>query len=314
MKKKFIPAAILLVVGMFIFSEYTGEKEIIFPEISALALGAWVMEKSPWGNSRLHLWLSPTLAAMTGFAIVKVLPYSPFFMIAGAFILVVLQLKLMGSGVLPSISAAILPILTKAESWYYPLSVCILTAIIVCGRTLIDRFHRKNDTTGLLSGDIKENKETDRLQEELLYWAKLLAGILIVSAVALYFHWTYMIAPPLIVVLVELSKPNGPLRSKVSLVFALLVLAAFSGVLWLYLIYYFLHWPVWISACLAVAWVFLLFYYIRLPFPPAAAITLLPTIVPVKNLWMYPWQVLLGSAVFLLISILCFKKQPVITN
>lgn len=311
MKKQFIPLVIVLVAAMCIISGYTGEKEIIFPEISALAIGAWVMEKSTWGNKSFHFWLSPTIAALTGLVITRFLPYSPFFMIAGAFILVVLQLKIIGSEVSPFFSAAILPILTHTQSWYYPLSVCILTGIIACGRKLIDNFYKEKDISGRFVESLNGREKVNLTHDELVNWVKLLTSIMLVSAIALYFQWNYIIAPPLIVAFVELAKLKGKLHSKTGLVFILLVLAAFSGVLWLYLIYYFLHWPVWISASLSMVCILLIFHFLRFALPPAAAITLLPIIIPVKNLWMYPWQVLVGSAIFLMINLSWFKKLPV---
>lgn len=310
MKKQLIPLVIMIVVVMCIISVYIGEKEIIFPEISALAIGAWVMEKPIWGNKSYHLWLSPTIAALTGLVITRFLPYSPFLMITGAFVLVALQLKIIGSEVSPSFSAAILPILTHTQSWYYPLSVCILTGIIACGKNLIDNY-KKSDTSGRLAQSIYKSEKVNFTQEELINYVKLLMSIMLVSAVALYFHWNYIIAPPLIVTFVELTKSKGKLHSKTGLVFILLVFAAFSGVLWLYLIYYFLQWPVWISAGLSMVCILFVFHFLRLSLPPAAAITLLPILIPVNNLWMYPWQVLVGSAIFLMINLSWFKKLPV---
>lgn len=313
MKKSLIPATILLVAIMFLFAEYTGEKEIIFPEIAALAFGAWVMKKSPWEGKWFHLWLSPTMAALTGIAIIKIFPYSPLYMISGAFILVIIQLKLTGSGVLPSISAAILPIIVHSNSFYYPLSVCILTAIIAFGKKIMEHCQKKCVTDSNLE-DYHEKQKYWDTQEELIYWAKLLTGVVLVSAVALGAHCIYIVAPPLIVVFVELSKPKSSLQAKTGLILTLLVLAAILGVFWLYLIHYFLHWSVWISASLATLTVFLLFDLLKLPFPPAVAISLLPTVISAKSIGMYPWQVLLGSVAFIIISLVCFKKPQEIST
>ncbi|MCB2294853.1 hypothetical protein LGK95_15240 [Clostridium algoriphilum] len=309
MKKKFIPFAIVLVIIMCIISEYTGEKEIVFPEIAALAIGAWVIEKSAWGNNNFYFWLSPTIAALTGFLITKCFPYSPFLMIATAFILVLLQLKIIGSEVSPSLSAAILPILMHTQSWYYPLSVCLLTGVIAFGKKIID-IYEKDYTVDRYSKIINPQKEINLSKEKLLNFVKLLASVLMVSAIALYFHWNYIIAPPLIVAFVELTKQNGKLYSKTKLIFMLLVVAAFSGVIWLYLIYYLLHWPIWISAGMSIFCLLLIFHFLQFTFPPAAAITLLPIIIPLENLWTYPWQVFIGSAIFLLINLFWFKKLP----
>src|SRR5690554_4556944 len=117
--------AVLLVIGMLATAALMKEKEIIFPEIAALAIGAWVMQPSPWKGRSINLWLSPTLAAFTGMTLIKFLPYPTIFLIAAALVLVIIQLRLLNSYIFPAISAAILPIVVSANSWYYPISVCI---------------------------------------------------------------------------------------------------------------------------------------------------------------------------------------------
>jgi hypothetical protein len=316
MKNMNILPALLLILVMFAVAEYAGQKEIIFPEIAALALGAWIMEKPPWGSSILGFWLSPTLAALTGVLIVRLFTYTPVFMIAGAFCIVALQLKLLRSSVLPSISAAILAIITRADSWYYPLSVCVLTGVVALGRHALNRRGaRKNP--GTPPGEPLPNRveNDDGNQSELVHWSKLLAGVLAVTAVAVVSGHMFMVAPPLVVAFVELSKPGGILRDKWVKILALLAFAAFSGVFWFALIHTVLHLPLWIAACVSTVTVFLGYHILQLPFPPAVAISLLPTILPHDSLWSYPWQVLAGSVAFIVISKVCFvqaEQVPVI--
>ncbi len=309
MNKKNELLSILLIASMFAVAGFAGQKEIIFPEIAALALGAWVLEKPPWHGTNLSFWLSPALAALTGMAIVRYFPYSPVPMTAAAFVAVILQLKLLRSAILPSISAAILPVVTHADSWHYPLSVCILTGIIAFGRILMNRSLPAENAAGLLNLPVRAGSGEKGTAGELKHWSKLLAGILAVSAVAEEFRLFYMIAPPLIVAFVELSKPGGILRQKSAWILFQLVFAAISGVCWLYLVEYVLHWPIWISACISTISVFLVYRTIRLPFPPAVAIALLPTILPAERLWSYPLHVLLGGAAFVLMSILWFGNS-----
>jgi hypothetical protein len=301
------PAAILLVVAMVAAAGYAHEKEIIFPEIAALVFGAWVMKESPWQGKDRHLWLSPSLAALTGVVLQRLIPALPYISITAAFILVALQMKLMRSSVLPSLSAALLPILLHCDSWYYPLYVCILTGIIVVGRNAFDHFSGEAntfDTVAPESGNLTHKEHF----EELLHWGKLLAAVSIVAAFAITYHWMFVIAPPLIVAFVELSKPNGTMRQKSGPIFVLLVLAAFSGVFWLYVGNHLLHWPVWISTALIISSVYLFFHMLRLSFPPAAAIALLPIIIPAKRLLSYPGHVAIGSAAFILLSLSWFKQ------
>ena len=303
--------AILIVVFMVAVAAYTAQKELIFPEVAALAFGAWVMEETPWKGAKLNLWLSPTVAALTGFLIVRFSPFSPYIMIASAFVLVALQLSLMRSSVMPSISAAILPIILHCNSWYYPLSVCTLTGIIAAGHYLTERFDWRVHGTEPCCEDIMCRVN---VSSGFIHWGKLFSVVLVVAAVAVKTHWLFIIAPPLIVAFAELSKPGCSIRKNPVKVFLLLSLAAFSGVFWLYLINHVMHWPIWIPAALSVLSVFLLYHMLKLHFPPAAAIALLPVIIPAKSLWVYPLSVLLGSAVFITISAVWFGQRKIIQD
>jgi hypothetical protein len=308
MKASGILPAILLVVAMIAVAEHTGQKEVIFPEIAALALGAWIMKKQPWQSANLHFWLSPTLAAFTGVLLFRLFPHAPFFMTIGAFCLVALQLKLLNSTVLPSISAAVLPIITSCESWYYPLSVCLLTGAIAIGRRLMNNDGQGHVSTG--TGRVTSALPTANpwTLPELAHWAKLLAGVIIATGIAVGLDLLFIVAPPLIVAFVELSKPRGALRDKGGKALVLLASAAFAGVFWLQLVHKFLAGPVWLSAAASTATVFLLFHALRMPFPPAVALALLPTILPESSILSYPWQVFAGSAAFIALSRICLAE------
>jgi hypothetical protein len=285
------------------------EKEIIFPEIAALAFGYWIMEKSPWSGSKFAIWASPTLAALTGVLLLRYVPFLPFFLIGSAFVLVVLQLKMLRSGVLPSLSAAILPIITHTTSWMYPLSVCILTAFIALGRLSLETLNHKENSAHFLPKQDKVPEKKSAALSELMYWGKILAGVMLVSALALHSNYVFMIAPPLVVGFVELSRPNRSMRRTPVKILLLLVLSALSGVVWLYLCNTIIHGSLWISSALSLVSVFLLYKALKVSFPPAAAIALLPILVPAASLWMYPLQVLLGSTFFVLMGIFCFRDS-----
>lgn len=301
--------AIVLVVSMFAIADTLKEKEIIFPEIAALAFGYWIMEKSPWRGTKLAIWASPALAALTGVLLLRYVPFPPFFLIGTAFVLVVLQLKLLRSTVLPSLSASILPIITHTTSWLYPLSVCILTAVIALGRLSLESLDHKENSAHSLPERAGGRGEKRTAPAELMYWGKILAGILLVSALALQSTYLFMISPPLLVGFVELSRPNRAMRRTPGKILLLLVLSAFSGVLWFFLVSTILHGSLWISSGLSLVSVFLLYNVLQVSFPPAAAIALLPVLVPAANLWMYPLHVLLGSTLFIFMGIYCFKDS-----
>lgn len=296
-----------LIMVLFALVDISAEKEILFPEIAALALGFWIMEKPPWRGSLLAVWMSPTLAALTGVLLLRYVPLPTIFLIGMAFILVVLQLKLLRSEVFPSISAAILAIITHATSWLYPLSVGILMAIIVLGKTCLDKFGEKGRLAEPSEMFELSQKETG-LVSGLAYWGKVFAGVLIISALALQSNFMFMIAPPLIVGFVELSRPDQPLRSTPAKAVLLLFLAASTGVLWFYLVTGVFHGPLWLFSGLALGTVFCLFYVMNASFPPVAAIALLPVLVPEIYFWKYPLHVLLGSSLFIFMGIYFFRE------
>lgn len=294
--------AIILVMIMFCLADIYAEKEIIFPEISALAIGFWVMEKPPWRGSLLAVWASPTLAALTGMALCRYVPLPIFALIGCAFVLVVAQLKLLRSEIFPSISAAMLAILTGTTSWLYPLSVSILMAIIALGKL-----------AGNYSGlDLDSNAEPaakSDLKNNLFHWGKILCGILGITAIALVSDSIFMIAPPLVVAFIELSRPGHPLRQAPIKTVSLLFFAAFTGVLWFYLVVTTLHGPPWLFGGLALGTVFLSYHVSGASFPPVAAIALLPALVPTNTFWAYPLHVLAGSILFVFMGIFMFRPS-----
>jgi hypothetical protein len=302
MRAKALLAAVALVLAMFIVAEAARVQEIVFPEAAALALGAWVMVKPPWRSTVLTLWLSPTLAALTGTLLVRLYPGPLPVEIGAAFLLVAIQLKLMRSAILPSLSAAMLPIVTRAGSWSYPLSVCVLAGVVALGRAALWRSGAGEDAEAAHG--------RARAAQGALHWGKLFAGVLLVAAAAWRSRWLFMIAPPLAVTFVELANPEGALRGKARPIFLLLVVAACSGAFWFLAVHRLLQAPMWTAACLSLATILLVFRTVRLAFPPAAAIALLPAIIPSRSLWVYPLHVSAGSAAFLLMSALAFDGPP----
>lgn len=293
---------IALVIGMVLIAEYFSLNDIIFPEIAALAFGAVVMEKSPWKGHPVQIWLSPTLGAITGVTLLHLFSFSFAILICVAFLLVAAELKLLHSGVYPSISAAILPILLNVRSVSYPISVCIMAGILA-----IILNYRTRETRGAPSAPPPARTEPAGYAP-MLTWLKIVALIFVTASIAHGLSWIYIISPPLLVVFVEATQAvrRGEALPSLRLV-ALLSLAALSGLCWFSLIVLWLAGPLWLAAGLSVTSVFLLSHRLRLASPPAFALSLLPVILPHSALPWYPLQVLAGSALFLACSRFCFE-------
>ena len=62
---------VLMALSMVWLSELSGEKEIIFPEICALTIGAWICEQQPWAVNKRRIFLLMSAAALFGVLVVR---------------------------------------------------------------------------------------------------------------------------------------------------------------------------------------------------------------------------------------------------
>lgn len=298
--KKYVWAG-LVSVAMVCAAELLGEKEIIFPEITALLIGAWAAPRQPWRVSKPLMVALMTGSAAVGVCIVRYLT-APLFVQAGlAFLFVGLSLLLVRSTLAPMLSACILPVLLRTTSWVYPASVLGATLLITLGRALMER-------AGLVEAP-NGPAALPPFRARALHWLALLGLFLPLSAIPILTGQLYLMAPPLLVLFVEFSNPASTLRAKKDRVFALMAYAAVLGSASKWLLADLLHLPATVSA---LATVLLLFYGMEkagLLFPPAGAIAFLPLILPAQGLWRFPLEVGAGALVFLLAAVLCFPAQ-----
>lgn len=297
MQAKPLLPALALVLAMLALAQGMGRQEIIFPEIAALAFGAWVMDRMPWRGRALHLWLSPTLAAITGIVLQHYLPHRPFLAVLLAFAAVAVELRLCRSGILPAVSAAILPIITRVDSWWYPASVCLLAGAIALGRVR-------------LAPDAPRTAP-DEPGPDWWRWLKLGAIIAAASALALSSDWLFIIAPPLFVLAIELSDPDHPARGHPIKTVVVVSAAAAIGSGCLALCRLLPGCPVLVPAGLALALVIVLEQRLDLFSPPAIALALVPTIVPPAYAPWYPLHVAVGGACFVVATRLLFPAVAV---
>jgi hypothetical protein len=300
MKRIKAPITVVLFVAfLYVLAAMSLNNEIIFPEVAALSIGAWYIKNSPWEGNLLNLWLSPSLAALTGVGVLHFIHTSQVVLIACTFVLVLLQLYLLRSNILPSISAAILPILLNADSLYYPMSVCMFSGIIAGGRWYFNRFQSHDNSATLITHEEKQKRWG---LIEIKFWLKIFCGIIFVATIALQVKWIYIISPPLIVVFIEFASSSGRKTHRPGRLFWLILAAAISGTVGVEVIHILLNWPLWIAAACIVLWIFFLFHQFEFVFPPAAAISLLPTIIHEKMLLLYPLQVAIGAILFIAIG------------
>lgn len=274
---------ILLMTAVSVFLE---DKEIIFPEIAALVTGFFLSKKCPWHTGSVKFVLLMTLSAVFGTILTAWLPVHEIFKVLLCFCFAAVCLTFSKSDLFPMVSACILPVLMHTTSFIYPLSVFLLTVLIVCLNALFIK-------TG-----VKQKEPLGSVQSQSV-WFWLFAGI------CLFIYGIYpicsgrylLIAPPLIVMFLELFSNEIKLRGREISVGAVTAVCAGIGAFSRYFLCIVWGQNALISCILTTVLVFLVFYVMNLPFPPAAALAFLPLIIEPELLLWYPLWILVTSGI-----------------
>lgn len=286
---------------MVAVAEISGQREIIFPEFVALAIGAWVAEKQPWAANKRRIFFLMSISSVVGVEIVRHIPLPLLAQICIAFIFTGIILAIARTNLLPVISACILPIYMKTDTLIYPVSVSFLSLIIIYFQWFMEKSEIKTH-------NIYEKKEFN-LKYEFEKWAKLLILLASISLLPIESGNIYFVAPPLIVVFAELADTDSPLRKKPLTLIFLLTLAATSGWAIRYLFNYYIHLPLAFCALIGSLVLFYVFEKVGTLLPPAGAILLLPMIITSTDIRYYPLEIAVGSIIFVGAALLMFNKK-----
>lgn len=281
-----------------------GEREIIFPEILALAVGAWGIEKQPWRANRLQLFTLMSLGAIIGYLIVRFVRFYLPIQIMLGLLIITLLLSITKTTIYPMISACILPILLQTDTWIYPLSVIVLTGIIILVQKLMELADMRSEEPQ----NETEAFGRDYFKSQIPFWGKWFLIMIPLILLATLSGWYFLIAPPLIVAYTELYSGHGTLRKHPWLLFFQLTLMAWCGTFMRLIACEKLGLPLWLGTLTSVMILFICFEVTHLTFPPAGAVILLPFLLPSQTLIMYPLLVTIGAAVFIGISVYQFSE------
>ena len=206
---------ILIMVGL---AEWTGEKEILFPEMTALIVGLLIIDKRVWNVSRWQIILLMSLGAVAGICIVR---YSPLYYVINlclAFAFAGACLLMSRATLIPLISACVLPVLLHTESVIYPIAVFSMSTMVVAVQIIMER-------CGIRSR-IPENSSVKPGKRELFRWFSLLCFVGLISMFAVSTDYPYMILPPLMVTFAEMVNSKAGFRNRPTQVFLFLTTAA----------------------------------------------------------------------------------------
>lgn len=281
--------AFVLVLLMVASAVWLDDREVILPEIAAMAVGMWVYREPGWIKQPFKIFIAPSLTAVIGFAVNQLnMAYVGKVILTLALIMFVLSL--IRTSLAPSIATGLLPLVINATEWTFILSVVVLTLVLMLG-VLAVGIHK-----GL------EQKVQVNIKYMIIY---VLLNIIWISLVWIAGYPQLAVIPPILVVVYEvLQKPmyNGKMAFKQGLV---LTVSATVGSL----LYFFID--SWVLATLlAMILMLVLLRIVGIRMPAVFAFPLLPFIFPEEIVPRLPIGALVAS-VFFFGSLLAYKKYEI---
>lgn len=292
---------IIMAFTMVFVAELSGESEIIFPEICALTIGAWVCEQQPWQTNKRRIFILMTLAALFGVLVVKFVHLPLFFQVCLCFGFTGFILTLFKTNFVPIISACILPVYLRTESMIYPVSVSVMALIIIIVQWLMEKYNfRPNNKFVPCEFNVRT---------QIIRWSKLLAVFGLIALIPFKTHQIYFLAPPLIVMFTELSNPESPAREKFLYIAGLMTISALIGCAIRLILNIHFALPLFVCSAIACILLFITIDKLRIFFPPAGAILLIPMILDKTLLLTFPAEVLVGALILSFCAVWLFRKN-----
>ena len=288
---------ILLMIGV---AELLHEKEIIFPEMAALTIGMWIVNKRVWRVKYWQMLLFMTLGACAGVLIVLYSPFSLVVNVAIAFSCAAVGLLFTRASLFPLISACVLPVLLKTESWVYPLSVFVMTLVIIAGQRWMEYIGLRKS---IVYEPVERNWTTDSFR-----WLRLMISVFAVACLAVYTSNFYFIIPPLIVMYVEFVNSKAGFRNRPVLTILLLVSGSLIGTIFQLIGYHYLGLPETVVALFIFIVLFTLFEWLGKFFAPVGAMALIPMLLSKEALPWLPFQVLIGATIFIAMGMVFYQQ------
>ncbi len=292
---------IIMAFAMVFVAELSGESEIIFPEICALTIGAWISEQQPWMTNKRRIFILMSLAALFGVLTVRYVNFPMIFQVCLCFAFTGFILTLFKTNFVPIISACILPVYLKTSSWVYPISVSFMALIIIAAQWLMEKYHFR-PVNNFIPCEFN-------IKNQIIKWSKLLVVFGLVALIPFKTHQIYFLAPPLIVMFTELSNPSSKARLKPHYIVFLMTLASFVGCIIRLGLNSYLGLPLYVCTAVACIILFAAIDKLKIYFPPAGAILLIPMILNENLLVAFPLEVLCGAILLAYLAMFLFKNE-----
>ncbi len=277
-----------------------GEREVIFPEIMALAVGALAAPRLAWRTSPARMVALIAACSVAGVLVVRFLPAPPWVQAALAYALCAAAFPFTGTTFAPMISAAVLPVILGTTSWVYPVSAVALTALVAGLRqALVRAGAREAQPFEPVSRPVAADAPAIALR--IVLGSAWVAACVAAGA-------PFCSAPPLLVAFTELSRPACPARRQPWKTILAIALCAAAGCVARAALSCWLGLPLALSAAAAAASALAIMHALGRLLPPAGAMATLPMLVPEAALAAFPFQVLLGTSVLTFLALVCFGR------
>lgn len=292
--------SLLMATVMAGVAERTGEREILFPEMVALTIGLWIVDKRVWKVRGRQIVCLMTLGAVAGVCLVRYSPLPAPADFCVAFALAGGCLLISRTTLIPLLSACMLPVLLQTDSWVYPTAVCAMSFVVVAVRKGMERLGVR-----IRTDFVPADKPTGR---DALRWLGMLGCVAGACLLAYGTGCPYLILPPLVVTFVEMACSKAGFRYRPVQVFLILTAAVTIGTAARFFGCIVLHLPQYAVALFVAAALFALFERMGKPFAPAGALAFIPMLVPAETLAWLPVQAAAGAALFIVLALTAFMR------
>lgn len=301
-KEKFIQAicTIFVVFLMIGASEILAEKEIIFPEVTALAVGMFLAPSMPWKTSYSRMLITITVCAVLGVAIVLFVPAPLWIQMSLAYVVGQIVLMISKTSFAPMISAIVLPVMLQTKEIIYIVAAITLTSLIIVLKVILDK-------TEIKTKEIYQKKEW-WVKEEWINLIKRSLLVMVLIYVVIKLDNRFIVAPPLLVAFTELTNKKSKARDIPIKVILTITLCALIGAIMRYLIVIYAGLPLTLAAVLAAIGMIMVVMFMKVYMPPAGAMTILAMLIPNESVILYPVQVFIGITIFVITAKFCFGK------
>ncbi len=124
--------AFIFILLMVYTSVFFNDKEIILPEIAAMAVALWVYRSPEWLQKPENIFILPSVTALIGFSINMLeIPYLAKIVLV--LIAMAIIMLLMKSIFPPALATGFLPIVTNAYEWSFIISIVVTSFVLMLG-------------------------------------------------------------------------------------------------------------------------------------------------------------------------------------